>query len=47
VSETRAAREAEFQAALEHFSLVLIWLERGSPRPLCIDGHEYHRRQSR
>ena len=30
---------------LARFRLVLAWLERGNPRPLCINGHEYRRRQ--
>jgi hypothetical protein len=29
----------------DYFSSLAIWLNRGSPGPLCIDGHEYRRRQ--
>jgi hypothetical protein len=43
--EVRNDAQAQFEAALRHFSLLLIWLDRGRPRPLCIDGREYHRKQ--
>jgi hypothetical protein len=35
----------EIGPVLHLYSLMLIWLDRGRPRPLCIDGREYHRRQ--
>ena len=34
-------------AALAPFAALLIWLDRGRPRSLCINGHEYHRRQKK
>ncbi len=30
---------------LARFSRILLWLDRGKPRPLCINGREYRRRQ--
>lgn len=42
--EARDDAQAQFQAVLRHFSLLLIWLDRGRPRKLCINGDEYHRR---
>jgi hypothetical protein len=43
--EVRSDAQAQFEAVLRRFSLLLIWLDRGSPRPLCIDGRAYHRKQ--
>lgn len=43
--EVRNDAAAQFEAVLRYFSLLLIWLDRGSPGPLCIDGREYRRRQ--
>ena len=45
VSVKVSADTSAFTAALIYFTGLLVWLERGHPRPLCIDGHEYHRRQ--
>jgi hypothetical protein len=45
VCELPMPTREQVTVALARFAEILCYLERGSPRPLCIDGHAYHRRQ--